>query len=86
MWQAETRRVCLDTSPYGACWAGVFVWFERFIYGRYPSEEIWRVNLSWVLFAAWMAPAWFPRVTQSVHWPVGSAYLPVPSRLFIPWW
>ena len=66
VWQADTRRVCLDTSPYGACWAGVFVWFERFIYGRYPSEEIWRVNLSWVLFAAWMAPVWFPRVTYKV--------------------
>jgi general L-amino acid transport system permease protein len=66
VWNADTRRECLDQSPYGACWAGVFVWFNRFIYGRYPDLEQWRVSLTWVIFAAWMAPVWFPRVTSKV--------------------
>ena len=28
VWEAESRRQCLDTSPHGACWAGIIVWFN----------------------------------------------------------
>lgn len=62
VFEANTRRECLDQSPTGACWAGVQFWFIRFIYGRYPDSEIWRVNASWIIFALWMAPVWLPRV------------------------
>ncbi len=30
----------------GACWAFVGAYFEQFMYGLYPSEETWRINLS----------------------------------------
>ncbi|MEK9717077.1 MAG: amino acid ABC transporter permease [Pelagibacteraceae bacterium] len=30
----------------GACWVFVKIWFKRFLYGLYPNEEIWRINLS----------------------------------------
>jgi general L-amino acid transport system permease protein len=63
VWTANTRRECLNESPTGACWAGVGYWFGSFVYGRYPSDQIWRINLSWVLFALWMAPLWFPKVS-----------------------
>jgi len=33
-----------ECSREGACWIFVYVWFERFIYGLYPNEEIWRIN------------------------------------------
>ncbi|MBT6139953.1 MAG: amino acid ABC transporter permease, partial [Rhodospirillaceae bacterium] len=36
VWEAASRRECLDRSPGGACWAGVLDWSTRFIYGRYP--------------------------------------------------
>lgn len=62
VWQAGSRRECLDRSPNGACWAGVITWFDRFLYGRYPNSEIWRVNTALMLFLAWMAPLWLPRV------------------------
>ncbi|MCW4630214.1 MULTISPECIES: amino acid ABC transporter permease [Marinomonas] len=33
----------------GACWAFIGVYFEQFMYGLYPSEETWRINLSLIL-------------------------------------
>lgn len=66
VWEADSRRQCLDISPEGACWAGVAHWFWAFMYGRYPAVEQWRINLSFVMFAAWMAPCWFPRVTGKI--------------------
>lgn len=62
VWEAENRRECLARSPNGACWAGVITWFNRFIYGRYPDAEIWRINLALMIFIAWMAPLWIGRV------------------------
>ena len=62
MWTAENRRECLDANPDGACWAGVVVWFNTIIYGRYPDPEQWRINLGFILLALWMAPLWLPRV------------------------
>ena len=41
-----------DCVSGGACWVFVNVWFERFIYGLYPAEEIWRINLAFGILAA----------------------------------
>ena len=40
-----------DCVSGGACWVFVNVWFERFIYGLYPAEEIWRINLAFSILA-----------------------------------
>jgi len=37
-----------ECSREGACWIFVYVWFERFMYGLYPNEEIWRVNFVFI--------------------------------------
>ena len=55
---AENRRECYDNSLTGACWAGVIDWFDNIFYGRYPREEIWRINLGGLLLVAWMIPLW----------------------------
>jgi general L-amino acid transport system permease protein len=62
VWEADNRRECIAKSPHGACWAGVIAWGNRFLYGRYPDEEIWRINLALVILLAWMAPLWMDRV------------------------
>jgi len=67
VWQAETRRECLDAvGRSGACWPGVFVWFENLIYGLYPKDQIWRVNAGFALLVAWLVPLWLERVRSKV--------------------
>ena len=66
VWDAESRRQCLDTSPHGACWAGIVTWFNAIIYGRFPDAEQWRINLGFIILFLWMAPLWFPRLKGKV--------------------
>jgi len=47
-WVGESREAC---SSGGACWVFVNVRFSQFIYGFYPSEAYWRVNLAFILLA-----------------------------------
>ncbi|WP_104203023.1 amino acid ABC transporter permease [Billgrantia saliphila] len=47
-----------DCSREGACWVFVNARIGQFIYGLYPRDEIWRVNLTFGVFAvliAWLA-------------------------------
>lgn len=62
VWEASSRRQCLDLSPHGACWAGIGVWFDSFLYGRYPASEHWRVKLSFVALVLWLLPLLLSRV------------------------
>jgi len=63
---ADNRRECYDNSLTGACWAGVIHWMNNIFYGRYPREEIWRINFGGLLLVAWMAPLWISRVKGKV--------------------
>ena len=63
---AENRRECYDNSLTGACWAGVIDWFDNIFYGRYPRDQIWRINFGGLLLALWMAPLWMGRVNGKV--------------------
>jgi len=83
VWHAESRRQCLDMSPDGACWAGVIAWSNGIVYGRFPIDEQWRVDLGFILLVLWLAPFWFPRVkgkigiaiTAVVFYPFLAGYL-----------
>ena len=46
----------MDPEIGGACWAIIFVRFYQFIYGFYPSEEVWRVNIVYSLLIVAVAP------------------------------
>lgn len=35
----------------GACWVFVYARFEQFIYGFYPDDQTWRINLMFFIFA-----------------------------------
>jgi general L-amino acid transport system permease protein len=58
VWSGENREACLpqDGGHSGACWAYVKAYFPQFIYGRYPTDEIWRVNIVYILFALLLVP------------------------------
>ncbi|PCI05186.1 MAG: amino acid ABC transporter permease [Hyphomicrobiales bacterium] len=66
VWIAETRRECFKINIDGACWAGVIAWLDNIFYGRYPREELWRINLGGLLLILWMLPLWLPRVRGKI--------------------
>ncbi len=51
--EGTSRDVCVAE---GACWTMVRARFGQFIYGRYPIEERWRVDLAFILFIATAVP------------------------------
>jgi len=75
VWVAKNRRECFDISIDGACWAGVIVWMDNFIYGRYPRIELWRVNLGALILILWMAPLWLPRVKDKIFIGLSTVFL-----------
>jgi general L-amino acid transport system permease protein len=60
VWSGTNRDACLADKvgrPVGACWAYVADRFQYFIYGSYPVQQRWRVNIVFVMFAlgvVWM--------------------------------
>lgn len=75
VWTANSYRECLDTvlpngekvGHNGACWAGVGVWMNQYIYGRYPDEEQWRIQLALALLVLWLLPFWLPKVEAKIQ-------------------
>ena len=59
VWTGSSREACLVPDA-GACWPFVWANLGQFIYGRYPSSELWRVNLTFVLGAAVIIPMLIP--------------------------
>ena len=43
----DSKDACTGS---GACWTYIKIWFNRFMYGMYPNEEQWRINLSFISF------------------------------------
>lgn len=58
-WSGTSRADC---NPAGACWAFVVARSGQFLYGFYPSDQRWRVDLSFVLLAAGIAVLTIPKV------------------------
>jgi general L-amino acid transport system permease protein len=50
----ETKEDCAANS--GACWVFVKIQFWQFIYGFYPVDGTWRINLAFVLLVAGAVP------------------------------
>ena len=45
----DSKEACTGT---GACWTYVKVWLRRFMYGMYPNDLHWRINLAFILVIA----------------------------------
>ena len=45
----DSKDACTGS---GACWTYIKVWFKRFMYGMYPNELHWRINVAFVLVIA----------------------------------
>ena len=64
VWSASTRRECLAISPDGACWAGIYPWINNLIYGLYPDNLQWRVNLGFAIGLLWFIPLALKKLKQ----------------------
>jgi len=62
-WSGSTREDC---SREGACWVFIKVWFKQIIYGRYPYEELWRVNLAFIILIVAAIPLFIEKVGGKV--------------------
>ncbi len=70
VWTGESREACattvqggvLEDGWFGACWPYIGAYSKLFVYGRYPVEELWRVNLVYVTFFVGVAGLAIPQV------------------------
>ncbi|MDP2522673.1 amino acid ABC transporter permease [Neptunomonas phycophila] len=53
-WIGTSREAC---TSGGACWVFITNRLDQFMYGFYPEEHYWRINLTFIIFAACIA--WF---------------------------
>ena len=53
----DTREACTGT---GACWTYIKIWIRRFIYGMYPNEFQWRINISFIILIELAFVGYFP--------------------------
>lgn len=61
-WSGDSKEACAGTHT--ACWPFVKVWFKVFMYGRYPDEELWRINSMYVIGGAALAYLIYPGLPQ----------------------
>jgi general L-amino acid transport system permease protein len=65
VWTGHDRDACLAENAghvVGACWPFVWAKWNQFIYGFYPEQELWRVNLTFFLAAVLLLPLLIPRL------------------------
>ncbi|MCB1465258.1 MAG: amino acid ABC transporter permease [Nitratireductor sp.] len=70
VWSGENREACTTLVQggvqldgwAGACWPYIGDYISQFIYGRYPFDQIWRVNLVFFLFVVGLVPILIPSV------------------------
>lgn len=73
-WTGTDRTACLTVIQggvqpegwSGACWAFVNAKYQQFIYGRYPFEERWRVDLTAALFVILLVPLLIPKIPHKI--------------------
>jgi general L-amino acid transport system permease protein len=64
----DSRQDCREASNgAGACWAFVKHRFHLFVYGFYPVEQRWRVDISFILLPLALWPVLFDKVPYRKH-------------------
>ena len=75
----ECREVArLANIEGGACWAFIGHRFELFVYGFYPAEERWRVNIAFILLLSALYPVLFdhaPYRKQGMYWSMAAPFV-----------
>ena len=64
-WAGTTPQDCPDKTA--ACWPFIRARFDQFMYGLYPVEERWRVNLGIILAILFTLPLFLPRFPHKLR-------------------
>ncbi len=64
-WTGADGEACRPNS--GACWPMVHAKFAQFMYGRYPDNERWRVDLTYLLAVIGLVPLMIPRAPYKLQ-------------------
>lgn len=74
-WTASSLQNCREViqATYGegvtaACWSVIGERYKQLIYGFYPSELYWRVNLAFIGLLVALSPVLFSAVPRKVLW------------------
>jgi general L-amino acid transport system permease protein len=59
VWSGDNREACAVEGA-GACWPFAYSRFSQWIYGFYPFDQRWRVNLCFLIGAAALVPMLMP--------------------------
>lgn len=64
VWTGDSREACLPTDgrEVGACWAFIKAKFGQILFGRYPVEERWRVELTGLFFVVGLVMLAVPKI------------------------
>jgi general L-amino acid transport system permease protein len=65
VWTGENRNACTGEN-IGACWPMVVAKFPQWIYGFFPVDERWRVNICFLVGAAALIPMLMPSAPYKV--------------------
>ena len=81
-WRGTTPEACPDKSA--ACWPFVRVRFDQFMYGLYPDDQRWRVNVGVAVGLVLAVPMFVPGFRRKGWWGGGLAlsYLLIGLLLF----
>ena len=55
----NTKEACVGSE--GACWTYIKVWFRRFMYGMYPNEFHWRINVAFIILISFAFVGFFAK-------------------------
>jgi general L-amino acid transport system permease protein len=65
VWQGSDRNACLSENAgyeVGACWPFIRAKFQQFMYGFYPQNQLWRVNVVFLVAIVLLIPLLIPRI------------------------
>ncbi|MFG1419744.1 amino acid ABC transporter permease [Xanthobacter sp. V0B-10] len=65
VWEGTNRNACLPADvghSVGACWPFIWAKINQLVYGFYPADERWRVNVVYALGAVLLLPLLFQKV------------------------
>jgi general L-amino acid transport system permease protein len=77
-WTGDSGEAC---KGGGACWAFVRAKFSQFVYGRYPDEERWRVDLVFAMALAGLLLLMVPQFPRKA-WSAGFTFAVFPVLAF----